>query len=92
MASEGKYEYQCCEPATDAWYSQLDVRLIADDGDRLRRVCLYSDRYGILALDSGHNDERSPPACTGPTGLREAVSRSYLLEIKRAAAFSTRCK
>jgi len=48
-----------------------DERLVADDGDRRRHQRReHSDRRGMLALGSGENDERSPPACTGPAGVR----------------------
>jgi len=42
-----------------------DERLVADDGDRRRHQRReHSDRRGMLALGSGENDERSPPACS----------------------------
>ena len=64
----------------------------------------FGDRRGMLALGSGDNDERSPPACTGPAEVRPASAGRHeaavtvhvhiylpVLEVKHAAAFSTLC-
>ena len=47
-------------------------RLILDDDDRRHRRREHSDRRGMLALGSEDNDERSPPVCTPPAGVRPA--------------------